>query len=124
VLAGITAVEDQVLALDLRVDDAFVEYKDLGSVAGYAVFSIACRIINNIKSDEVEWMAGWWVVGISGRGSQTAASRLLLMTTPMACDLFMIDSFVLTSAKRVIPLAEGGRKCLIFLKYCAQIFPP
>jgi len=67
------------------------------------------------------YVGGW--SGISGRGSQTAASRLLLMTTPMACDLFMIDSFVLTSAKRVIPLAEGGRKCLIFLKYCAQIFP-
>jgi len=33
VLAGITAVEDQVLALDLRVDDALVENKDLGSVA-------------------------------------------------------------------------------------------
>ncbi|KAI8039848.1 hypothetical protein M5D96_007273 [Drosophila gunungcola] len=44
------------------------------------------------------------------------------MTTSMACDLFMIDSFVLTSLKRVIPLAKSGRKCRIFLKYCAKYF--
>lgn len=48
-------------------------------------------------------------------GGTTAASRLALMTTPMACDLFMIDSFVLTAVKRVISLAESGRKCQIFL---------
>lgn len=50
------------------------------------------------------------IAGTWGSESVTAAPRLLLMTTPMACDLSMIDSFVLTSVKRVISLAESGRK--------------
>lgn len=53
-----------------------------------------------------------------------AASRRVLMTTAMACDLSMIDSFVLTAVKRVTLQAEGGRKWRMYLpqKRTIEIF--